>query len=63
MSAQPAPFRRVWGMPLLLAACTVFGLVVGLLEDGVWDVVAAVALAVPVLVGAWYALRRAQPAH
>jgi hypothetical protein len=40
---------------------TVFGLVAGLLEDGVWDVVAAAALALPVLVGAWYAFRPARP--
>ncbi|MFS2024844.1 hypothetical protein [Massilia sp. CT11-137] len=54
-----APLRRVWGMPLLLGAATVFGLVAGLLADGVWDVIAAAALALPVLVGAWYALRPA----
>ena len=53
-----ASFRRVWGMPLLLGALTVFGLVAGLLEDGVWDAVAAAALALPVLVGAWYAFKR-----
>jgi hypothetical protein len=56
-----ASFRHLWGMPLLLGAVTVFGLVVGLLEDGVWDVVAAAALALPVLVGAWYAFRPARP--
>jgi len=53
--------RHVWGMPLLLGAATVFGLVVGLLEDGVWDAIAAVALALPVLVGAWHAFRPAHP--
>ncbi|SDF78602.1 hypothetical protein SAMN05428966_12210 [Massilia sp. PDC64] len=56
-----ASFRHLWGMPLLLGAVTVFGLVVGLLEDGAWDVVAAAALALPVLVGAWYAFRPARP--
>ena len=56
-----ASFRRLWGMPLLLGAATVFGLVVGLLEDGVWDAVAAAALALPVAVGAWHAFRRAHP--
>jgi hypothetical protein len=54
-------FRHVWGVPLLLGAATVSGLVVGLLEDGVWDVVAAAALALPVLVGAWFAFRPARP--
>jgi hypothetical protein len=48
-------------MPLLLGAVTVFGLAMGLLEDGVWDVVAAIALALPVLVGVWYAFRPARP--
>jgi hypothetical protein len=56
-----ASFRHLWGMPLLLGAATVFGLVVGLLEDGVWDAVAAAALALPVVVGAWYAFRRTHP--
>jgi hypothetical protein len=56
-----ASFRHLWGMPLLLGALTVSGLVVGLLEDGMWDVVAAAALALPVLVGAWYAFRPARP--
>jgi hypothetical protein len=56
-----ASFRRLWGMPLLLGASTVSGLVVGLLEDGVWDVIAAAALALPVLVGAWCAFRPAHP--
>ena len=36
---------------------TLAGLVAGLLADGVWDLVAAAALALPVLVGAWYALK------
>ncbi len=56
-----APLRRVWGMPLLLGAATVFGLVAGLLADGVWDVIAAAALALPVLVGTWFAFRPARP--
>ena len=56
-----ASFRHLWGMPLLLGASTVFGLVVGLLEDGVWDVIAAAALALPVLAGAWHAFRPARP--
>ncbi|MFL6636002.1 MAG: hypothetical protein ACJ8HJ_27215 [Massilia sp.] len=61
MSEQSASFRRLWGMPLLLGAATVFGLVAGLLEDGVWDAVAAGALALPVVVGAWHAFRPARP--
>jgi len=56
-----APLRRVWGMPLLLGAATVFGLVAGLLADGVWDAIAAAALALPVLVGIWFVFRPVRP--
>jgi hypothetical protein len=63
MSARPASLRHVWGMPLLLGAVTVSGLVVGLLADGVWDVVAAAALALPLAVGLWHALRPARSPH
>jgi hypothetical protein len=50
-------------MPIVLAMLTLAGLVVGLLEDGVWDVVATAALALPALVGAWYALKPAPSRH
>jgi hypothetical protein len=50
-------------MPILLGVLTAFGLVVGLLADGVWDVVAVVALVLPVLVGAWHVLKPARPPH
>ena len=46
-------------MPILLCVSTLFGLVVGLLEDGVWDLVAVAALALPVIVGTWHAVVRA----
>jgi hypothetical protein len=51
--------RQVWGMPVLLAVLTIVGLVAALLGDGIWDLVSAVSLGAPVLVGAWYGLRRA----
>lgn len=51
-------FLKLWGWPLGLALLTVVGLVAALLGDGVWDVVSAFALGVPVVVGAWYSLRR-----
>lgn len=63
MSARPGSPRHVWRMPLLLAAVTVAGLVAGLLEDGAWDLVAAAALALPLAVGLWYALKPAQSPH
>jgi hypothetical protein len=50
-------------MPIVLGMLTLAGLVTGLLADGVWDVVAVAALALPVLVGAWHALRPARSPH
>jgi hypothetical protein len=44
----------IWTAPVAIAALSVFGLAAGLLGDGVWDWVAAGALAVPVAVGAWH---------
>lgn len=49
---------QIWGAPLVLAVLTTIGLISALLGDGVWDAVSAVALGIPVLVGAWYSLRR-----
>ena len=63
MSARRGALRYVWGMPLLLGAVTLSGLVAGLLEDGVWDLIAAVALALPLAVGLWYALRPPRSPH
>jgi uncharacterized membrane protein YfcA len=51
-------FGPVWTMPIVLAVLTIAGLVGALLEDGWWDWVAALALAAPVAVGAWYSWRR-----
>ena len=42
-------FRRVWGMPLLLAVLIVFGLLAALLGTGWWHLLAWVALAAPLL--------------
>lgn len=49
---------KVWRMPVALGVLTIVGLVGALFGDGVWDLLAAAALAVPVAVGGWYALRR-----
>ncbi|WP_449405906.1 hypothetical protein [Massilia phosphatilytica] len=60
MSAPKSPLRHVWTMPIALGALTLAGLVVGLLADGAWDLGAAAALALPLAVGAWHALRPAR---
>jgi hypothetical protein len=52
-------FGPVWTVPVVLAVCTLVGLIGALLEDGWWDWVAALFLAAPVVVGGWYSLRPA----
>jgi len=42
--------KRVWAMPLLLAALTLFGLLAALLGAGYWYPMAWVAISVPSLV-------------
>jgi hypothetical protein len=51
---------QIWGAPILLGVLTTIGLIAALLGDGVWDFVSALTLGAPVLVGAWYGLRRPQ---
>jgi hypothetical protein len=51
-------FVRLWGMPIVLAILTAVGLIAALLGDGVLDVVSAIALGIPVLLGTWHSLRR-----
>ncbi|HWT72867.1 MAG TPA: hypothetical protein VN361_11840 [Oxalicibacterium sp.] len=52
-----APFKRLWGAPIVLGTLTVIGLLSALLGDGVWDQISAVTLGIPVVVGIWYGLR------
>jgi uncharacterized membrane protein YfcA len=49
---------RTWRMPVVLGVLTTAGLAGALFGDGVWDWLSALALAAPVMVGSWYALRR-----
>jgi hypothetical protein len=52
-----SPFLKLWGMPLLLGLLTTIGLLSALLGDGIWDILSAVALGIPVVIGLWYSLR------
>ena len=45
--------RQIWTIPALLAVLTTAALVVGLLGDGVFDLLASLGLAVPVAVSVW----------
>ena len=49
---------RLWGWPLALGVLTTTGLITALVSDAWGDVWSWVALGVPVLVMAWYGLRR-----
>ncbi|WP_036167857.1 hypothetical protein [Massilia sp. 9096] len=55
--------RRLWGMPVLLGVLSVFGLGAGLLGDGVWDWVAALALATPLAVACRHVLKPPASPH
>lgn len=51
-------FRQMWGWPIAISVSTLAGLIAGLVGDGGWDVLAAVALGVPALASAWFGTRR-----
>ncbi|MHA4871635.1 hypothetical protein ACXZ1M_28485 [Duganella sp. PWIR1] len=52
------PFMRMWAAPIVLAILTLVGLISALVGDGVWDLVSAFALGVPVALCLWFGLRR-----
>jgi hypothetical protein len=52
------PFMRMWAAPIVLAILTLVGLISALVGDGVWDLVSAFALGVPVVLCLWFGLRR-----
>lgn len=49
--------KWTWALPLLTGAVTMVGLVAALIGDGVWDVLSAVALALPSAVTLWLLAR------
>lgn len=49
VSSASRKVPSAWFIPSLLMICTAVALAVGLLYDGVWDIVASLLLAVPVL--------------
>lgn len=48
---------QLWGAPIALGLVSTVGLIAALLADGVGDVLSWVALAIPVLIVTWYAVR------
>jgi hypothetical protein len=57
--SQAPRFSRIWGAPSLLAVTTMFGLLSALLGDRwIWKAIAWLLLLLPVIVAAWFSLRR-----
>ena len=50
-------FKRIWGAPVLLAILTAIGLLAALLGDGMWDVLSALTLGIPVAATIWYGFK------
>jgi hypothetical protein len=51
LSGSPrSTLRHVFGMPILLAAISLVGLLVALLGDGLWDALSWLSLAIPLAV-------------
>ena len=59
-ASKPSNFWFVWRMPLILAALTLFALIIALVKTGFWHWAAWAALAMPIVVGFWYSLIRTQ---
>jgi hypothetical protein len=51
-------FLKLWGMPLLLAVLSLFGLIAALTGTGIWHWLAWIALAAPIIVMLRFLLKR-----
>lgn len=49
---------QVFRWPLLIGVASAIGLVSALVADGVWDALSWALLALPLVVGVWYTVRR-----
>jgi hypothetical protein len=56
-------FFKVWGMPVLIAALSIFGLLSALLGDNIWDVLSWMSLGVPLLVISRFLLKQNSPVN
>ncbi|WP_184874105.1 hypothetical protein [Chryseobacterium sp. G0240] len=42
-------FLKLWGIPVLLAVFSLFGLIAALLGDGIWNVLGWITLSIPLI--------------
>jgi hypothetical protein len=47
------PAARIFGIPAVLGTLTAAGLLLALIEDGLWDLAGSLALAIPLAVVGW----------
>lgn len=47
-------FLHVWGLPIVLAILSIFGLLSALLGSGIWEVISWIALFIPLSTMAYY---------
>ena len=47
-------FWHIWTIPLVLGTLSLFGLLAGLIGDGLLDALAWVSLAIPLLIIGWF---------
>ena len=45
--------KKVWGIPLILAAITLFGLLAALLGTGIWYILSWITLIIPIVIVVW----------
>jgi hypothetical protein len=51
--SHPFPFRKVYGPAIAISVITIYGLLLALLGDGIWDELSWVALTIPLAVLVW----------
>jgi uncharacterized membrane protein len=58
MANASRSIARIFGWPAIIALTVAFGLISALLGDGVWDTASWVALALPLVVVAFFLVKR-----
>jgi len=54
MPQYPHSFRQIWGFPIGIGIMTTIGLVSSLVGTGIWHWISWIALALPIVIAAWF---------